>query len=35
MATSIAQLQNLMLALEASQASFSRLSGLSLFDQLR
>ncbi len=34
-ASTIANLQQLMLVLEASQASFSKLSGLSLFDQLR
>ena len=34
-ATAITQLQETMLVLEASQASFSRLSGLSLFNQLR
>ncbi|KPF90414.1 flagellar biosynthesis protein FlgL [Novosphingobium sp. AAP83] len=32
---SIARLQNTMLVLEASQASFSKLANLSLFDQLR
>lgn len=32
---SIARLQNTMLVLEASQASFSRLANLSLFDQIR
>ena len=32
---SIAQLQNTMLVLEASQASFSKLANLSLFDQIR
>jgi len=31
----VAELQNIMLVLEASQASFARLSQLSLFDQLR
>ncbi len=34
-AASVAQLQEIMLVLEASQASFARLSGLTLFDQLR
>jgi flagellar hook-associated protein 3 FlgL len=34
-ASTIANLQQLMLVLEASQASFSKLSGLSLFNQLR
>lgn len=34
-ATTVANLQQLMLVLEASQASFSRLANLSLFDQLR
>jgi flagellar hook-associated protein 3 FlgL len=34
-ASTIANLQQLMLVLEASQASFSRLANLSLFDQLR
>jgi hypothetical protein len=31
----VVQLQEIMLVLEASQASFSRLSGMSLFDTLR
>ncbi len=34
-ASAIAQLQETLLVLEASQASFSKLSGLSLFNQLR
>lgn len=35
LATTLAQLQETMTVLEASQASFSKLAGLSLFDQLR
>ncbi|MCB2050684.1 MAG: flagellar biosynthesis protein FlgL [Novosphingobium sp.] len=34
-ASTIAQLQQTMVVLEASQASFTRLAGISLFDQLR
>jgi flagellar hook-associated protein 3 FlgL len=34
-ATTITDLQEIMTVLEASQASFVRLSGLSLFDRLR
>jgi hypothetical protein len=34
-ASTVTQLQQAMLVLEASQASFAKLSGLSLFDQLR
>lgn len=34
-ATTVANLQQMMLVLEASQAAFSKLSGLSLFNQLR
>ena len=35
LAATVAQLQQVMLVLEASQASFARLASLSLFDQLR
>ena len=34
-ASTVVQLQEMLTVLEASQASFSKLSGLSLFDQLR